>query len=127
LSKSVFECLRESIEEVINLNDVWIILALSFVQNTFEFSKICVYTISPLFNVYQLRCSFTCLIRVEVYTRKLIEDRLIVLNSRFLCLYELRKNHCLNSAFEVEINVVELGYIASNSLTVHSQLCLDAQ
>ena len=89
MGESVFKCLGESIEEIIDLDDVGVILALSLVENTFEFSNVRVYTVGPLFHTHQLRCRFTCLVRVEVYTRELIENRLMVLNSRFLSVCEL--------------------------------------
>ena len=89
LGESVFKRLGKSIEEIIDLNDVRVILALSLVENTFEFRNVYVYTIGPLFNTHQLRCYFTCLVQVEVYIRELIENRLIVLNSSFLSVYEL--------------------------------------
>ena len=127
LCKAVFKCLRETIEEVVDLDDVWVVLALGLVEDTFKFGEVRVYTVSSLFNIHQLRSSFTSLVRVEVNTRELIENSLIALNSRFLCLCELGKNHSLNSSFKVEVYVVELCHITSNSLSVHQQLCLDAQ
>ena len=102
-------------------------MALGLVEDTFKFGEVHVYTVSSLFNINQLRSSFTSLVRVEVNTRELIENSLIALNSSFLCLYELGKNYSLNSSFKVEVYVVELCYITSNSLSVHQQLCLDAR
>ena len=52
LGESVFKCLGESIKEIINLNDVGVILALSLVENMFEFSEVRIYTVGPLFYTY---------------------------------------------------------------------------
>ena len=73
-----------------------------------------------MFQLEQLVFGLLLFIRVAVYPRELLKDRIVIPLLCLLYLSQLWQNHALNGAVEIEVNVIKLSDFVSYCRTVDS-------
>jgi hypothetical protein len=126
LREAVSKWALKTFTESGDLCDFGPILSFCFVKNTLELRDIgSEGFIGRLLDRKETVLCFLNLIRVVVHTAKGVENCIIVVNTGITLGGELRKNHSLNLASEIEVDVVELSYRISYGGSVDSELGTD--